>query len=410
MSNSVHRKFIPSCMINTHGSDKTISMRDIKNSNSKESHYCWHDDTDHLVSYYPKELTKIYNFPKISHKKHYTIGIISFGGRVDIDEIKTYWLQRGIKEKHMPNIVIVPISDGTNDPDISDPSNLHITAPISGDDYENMMNIETLGCVLPSCKTTIVFYQTPNTIDGYKAIFEYAINDAVNNPTVLAMSWGSAELYEDINLLKYMNNLFKQATQKGINICTCSGNYGAQQSDYTNPMTQNVIFPASSPFVIACGGTSLYSNNCKYDENTIEKVWSNGDNFDYGGGGGYSGFFYRPCYQKNVCGIEGIMRSIPDISLNADPTYGVKYLIGGEEIKLGGTSLSTQFIAGFLSLCRVCEFVNPKLYEIGKNHPKCFYDITCGSIGAYDAHKGYDQCTGWGSFNGKKLCKYLHEK
>ena len=81
---------------------------------------------------------------------------------------------------------------------------------------------------------------------------------------------------------------FQAAATMGITVCVASGDNGS--SDGVNDGADHVDFPASSPYALACGGTSLQAANGKI---TSEVVWNDGANGG-AGGGGVSGFFALP--------------------------------------------------------------------------------------------------------------------
>ena len=103
-----------------------------------------------------------------------------------------------------------------------------------------------------------------STIDG--SIFfnkfwadpiDEALHDTVNNPSVISISWGIAETLIDARIVQTVNEVLAQSIILGKTICCASGDWGAS-SDRTN---LGVIFPASSPYVLAVGGTNLVLND-----------------------------------------------------------------------------------------------------------------------------------------------------
>ena len=120
-------------------------------------------------------------------------------------------------------------------------------------------------------------------------------------------------------------------------------------------------------------------------------------------GGGVSTFFPKPSFQTNAkVHPNTTFRCVPDIALNADPNTGILYIVQGQVQQFGGTSIVAPMMAGYLGLIGVNFFVNSKLYTIG-SQVGAFHDITSGNNGAYRAVAGFDECTGWGSINGKVL-------
>src|SRR5262249_51938507 len=144
------------------------------------------------------------------------------------------------------------------------------------------------------------------------------------------------------------------------------------------------------------------------------------------GGGGVSGAFPLPDYQKganvpkslNPQGFVG--RGVPDVSGEADPATGYSILVDGQPIQEGGTSAVAPLWAGLIALINEklngrVGFINPQLYSLSSSSG-VFNDIVTGSnrvtfkkfknVG-YDAQKGWDACSGLGSVNGTKLAESL---
>ena len=113
------------------------------------------------------------------------------------------------------------------------------------------------------------------------------------------------------------------------------------------------------------------------------------------------------------------MRNVPDVSLDADPYTGYAIYFNGAWTIYGGTSCAAPVWAGFTALVNQQRHVanqaplgqaNPAIYSIAKSsaYAADFYDIADGSTNLfYPAVKGYDDATGWGSFNGANLLTSL---
>jgi len=341
--------------------------------------------------YNGNEIAKIYNFPVPDITKKVNIGVVSFGGGLfgNVDssgyltngDVHSYWASLGIKPSNMPKVKIIKIDSTINNPS----SDINSTT-------ENTVDIEQIGACFPSSNLTIYFYLAQNSTNGFINIFNYILNNTVigvDKPNVVSISWGAPEVYFDV--LTTTDDLFVKAISQGINICVASGDNGS--SDGIPGL--NVDFPASSPHVIACGGTTLTCPNLIYDSNTTEVTWS-------GSGGGLSNTFTRPVYQSIT---NKPYRSVPDVALNADPNTGVKYLINGQYEIIGGTSIVAPAISAFIALTGINYFANTKLYTLNSS---CFHDITRGNNGQYNAVKGYDNCTGLGSINGSLINALLN--
>src|SRR5438552_1682559 len=117
-----------------------------------------------------------------------------------------------------------------------------------------------------------------------------------------------------------------------------SGDYGSRDCDDL----PSVDFPASSPHVVAVGGTTPMCDAATCDHYGYETAWS-------GSGGGSSKFFARPAFQQG-CGLPaGSRRLVPDVALASDPLPGILFRHAGEWRVTGGTSAAAPQWAGFLA-------------------------------------------------------------
>lgn len=357
--------------------------------------------TDTVISYFPNEVAKIYKFPTIINNK-ITIGVIALGGTINIDEIKKYWQSKcKISASNLPNIVIVSADGSTTNP------------KVVGYEIETTLDVEIVGACCPSKNTNIIVYHAQNTFAGFYTAFSKAINDKQHSPQVISCSWGIPEVYfagtssSNINAGKStmyaFDNLFKNAMKNGINICCATGDNAA--SDGVSDGFPHVDFPASSPNVIACGGTSLTSTNKIYDNNTVETAWSFDPLSDGGGGGGYSAVFSKPIFQESINSTSH--RSIPDVSANSDPTTGYNILFGNSMYVIGGTSCASPLIASLIAL----SLAGKRLSVVSSfyNNPTCVNKIKSGSIGYYSCNSNgdYSLCCGLGSINGEQISKLI---
>ena len=350
--------------------------------------------------FYANELANIYKFPNpvyTSSASNVTLGVVSFGGGLTgtlssegvltDGDVQAYWTALGIASQNHPKVIIKTISGAKNNPtSISDDG----TA-------ENTLDVETIGACCPTSKLTIILYIAPNSLSEFSNILNYintspvVVNGTSYLPSIVSISWGLPETYYGTHLTN-INNILKTLSAKGVNICVATGDFGSSNGTDSN----NVDFPSSSPFVIACGGTSLICPNLTYDAETKETAWS-------GSGGGVSVYFSKPDYQSALS-TTGTKRSTPDIALNADPATGVAFYIFKKWHIFGGTSVSAPTFAAYLAALNATTFANTKLYTAPANN---FNDIKSGINGAFSAGAGYDNVTGLGSIIGNLLAPSL---
>jgi len=349
---------------------------------------------DALYGYTPVEIANAYNFPKNVTGKGQCIGIIELGGGYRNEDLVDYFAALNLP---MPEIKSVSVGEGINNPTNAD-----------SDDGEVVLDIEVAGAIAPGAK--IVVYFADNTDKGFLDAITTAIHDTINKPTVISISWGYPENIWTSQSLMSFNEAFKAASLLGITICTSVGDHGSADQMTNNKFYDGlakVDFPASSPFVLACGGTKIDINDGKI---VSEVVWNDGNN--WATGGGVSEFFIKPQYQSatNIpLSVEKKFsgRGLPDVAANACPVSGYKVLIDGKWDVLGGTSSVAPLMAGFFALSNEknnvnAGFINPILYA--NPTPFC-RNITTGdnittlSKKGYTASDGWNACTGWGVMN-----------
>ena len=346
-------------------------------------------------SYNPRQLTQIYNFPSGTGKAQ-TIALIELGGGYRNSDLKQYWKQLGL-----PNVSVTAVSVGGmhNSP----------TGDARGADGEVVLDIEVAGAVAPGAR--LVVYFAPNTDQGFLDAINAAIHDRSRKPSVLSISWGAAESEWTPQAMDAFNAAFHDAALLGISVCVAAGDNGS--TDGESDGADHADFPASSPWVLACGGTRLLASNGKIESET---VWNNGTN---GGatGGGVSSHFSCPDYQSgcNIPAPHGTVnstgRGIPDISAVADPSTGYTVLVDGVEMVVGGTSAVAPLWAGLIALIneqlgKNLGWFHPALYGTIAQH-KALNDIASGTNGGFSARGGWDACTGLGSPNGQAILNAL---
>ena len=141
-----------------------------------------------------------------------------------------------------------------------------------------------------------------------------------------------------------------------------------------------------------------------------------------GTGGGISGFFKQPAWQRGP-GVVGVdnphgMREVPDVAAIADPETSAQVYIDGQFTQEGGTSQAAPVWAGMTALINqylkgrglhAVGFLNPALYRLAAGKPghSPFHDVTMGTNLANPATRGYDMATGLGSPDAWNLARDL---
>ena len=346
------------------------------------------------ASFLPPQLASAYKFPPGLDGTGQTIAIIELGGGYRSADLKAYFKRLKLPT---PKVKAVRVDGGKNAP-----------TNVNSADVEVLLDIEVAAALAP--KATIVVYFAPNTTNGFLDAITKALHDTVNKPSVISISWGGPESSWTGQALTQYNQAFQAAASLGVSIFCAAGDNGS--ADGVSDGKQHADFPASSPYVTACGGTKLLVSS-----NSIasETVWNEGANSATGGG--VSDFFPLPTYQANA-NIpvsanpgRGKGRGVPDVAGDADPASGYIVRVDGQDMVVGGTSAVAPLWAGLTALLNQkltqhVGFLNPLIYgSLSKQN--LFNDITAGNNGAYQAGTGWDACTGWGSPNGSKLLTAL---
>ena len=364
----------------------------------------FHRETDGIAnpravsaSFNPNQLAQIYNFPTGVTGKGQRIAIIELGGGFRQADITAYFKSLGLKA---PLVKAVSVDGGVNSPGNANSA-----------DGEVMLDIEVAGAVAPGAQ--LIVYFAPNTDKGFLDAITTALHDTVNKPSVISISWGAAERNWTPQSLTTFNQAFQGAAALGITVCAAAGDTGS--GDSVTDGKAHVDFPASSPFVLACGGTNLKTNG---NTITAETVWHVSN--DSATGGGISDAFDKPDYQTkanvppSVNDGKRIGRGLPDVSAVADPSTGYNVRVDGKNLVIGGTSAVAPLMAGLVALFnekrkKPVGFLNPVLYA----NPAVCRDITQGDNitvagnKGYVAQPGWDGATGLGVVDGQKLAKVL---
>jgi hypothetical protein len=337
-----------------------------------------------------------------------SVGIIELGEPDSDSDIGTYLSCYGIHTKIGYDKV-----DGFN-----------LTGPGAG---EAALDIEVVAGTAPRAKITV--YQAPNSdqgqYDDYLAIVQQ------DTARVISESYGLCEHYQDPNAANAITTLFEQAAVQGQTIVASSGDSGSEgcwliPGNTTPASFLDVNFPASDPFVLGVGGTTLF----QVKQRPGEAVWNDQAISEDATGGGKSTFYSQPFYQK-LFGIRSSVREVPDVSASADPQTGYVVFWNGSWLQIGGTSGAAPEWAAFLALTDTkCSsspvgWVNPVMYHVASAVKAVIDDIgkVTGSLnnndytgqggGHYAVGKGYDMATGLGSPIGgalaSNLCKFSAE-
>jgi kumamolisin len=343
------------------------------------------------TSFTPSRIAELYEFPRRLDGSGQRIAVLELGGGFRRSQLRRYFEKLG---KPMPKLTAVSVDGARNRPG-SD----------HGADGEVVLDVEVIGAIVPGAEQLVYF--APTSARGFVDAVTTALFDP-RGPSVLSISWGQAEAEWTEQGRHALDQAFRAAALLGITVCAASGDNG--WTDGVNGRVAHVDYPASSPHVLACGGTHL----AVVDGDIDEVVWNDHDGNSTGGG--VSSFYDVPAWQEgsrvppsvNEDGRPG--RGVPDVAGNADPHSGWLVGDGLDDHPFGGTSAVAPLWAALVAqlnqhLSSRAGFLNPLLYELDRS---VYNDVPSGGNGGYRARRGaWDACTGHGTPRGRALMAAL---
>jgi subtilase family serine protease len=238
---------------------------------------------------------------------------------------------------------------------------------------EQALDIDMASAMCPGCKIVLVQANSASYADLATAV---RTAGSIAGVTVISNSYGGSEAGTTSYEASY------NQPGKAITVSTGDSGYGVQ-------------FPASSPHVIAVGGTHLVrASNAR---GWTETAWTSG-------GSGCSTVYAKPSWQTDPT-CTGRMEA--DVSAVGDPNTGVA--VYGPTSRnatawmvFGGTSVSAPLIGGIYGVTGHRPTGAQTIYQ----YPGSLNDVTSGSNGSCGgtyyctAGAGYDGPTGMGTPNG----------
>ena len=155
------------------------------------------------ASFTPPQLATLYQFPTGLDGSGQCIGIIELGGGFKPKDIKAYFTGLGLP---VPTVKAIRVDGGRNHPTNANSA-----------DGEVMLDIEVAAAVAP--KALIAVYFAPNTDQGFLDAITMAVHDSVNKPSVISISWGSAESNWTAQGMTQFDQAFQAAAAMGVTVC-----------------------------------------------------------------------------------------------------------------------------------------------------------------------------------------------
>src|ERR1700759_3482969 len=367
----------------------------------------------------PADFERHYHFPH-GDAAGQKIAIAEFASVYFADDVTAYCRKY---RRRVPKVTLVPIHVRVkNRKQVAKLPRADRNGAID-DAKEVMMDTEIIAGLCP--KASISVYFAHDTQKGWVDMLDRVIND---RPVVFSMSWGATEDGREWApaAIDAINERLHVAAALGITICVSAGDDGT--SDQQRDRKAHCAFPASSPFVLAVGGTQMEH----VEGQLIERVWHkkpgrrtpNRKRRSGATGGGVSVRFDRPKWQDvNVKSLnrgskDG--RVVPDVTaLSGPPWYAM--VLNGKWTTGGGTSASAPLWAALIARIDALlpkhkrqRFLAPHFYKLSAfGEPIGTHvcrDVTIGHNASiphpgtgYTAGPGFDAASGWGTPNGTSL-------
>ena len=295
-----------------------------------------------------------------------------------------------------PKIVPHPV-DGA-----PEPANGSVLSPDTRAVEELTLDTEWAASMAPGATIDVV-YGPDGSAPSYSpsnAELTAALSEAASlNVSAISMSFGTTDS-TDSGLVSAWTPLLAEAQSKGITVLAATGDAGGDTTACSG--TPAPEYPASSPEVVAVGGTSLSVNRGVLGQLQFsESGWNDS-------GGGFSTQFAAPLWQE-VGSAAGPVeasgyRGMPDVSASAADDF---LYFNGTGMAAAGTSFATPIWAGLVADIdakwgQSLGFFTPNLYRIGAEEPMGtigigLADVTGNANCVASAGTGWDEVTGWGS-------------
>jgi N-acetylneuraminic acid mutarotase len=319
--------------------------------------------------YGPADLRSAYAFPSATAGIGQTIAIVDAFDNPNAEaDLAVYRAQFGLTACTTANGCFRKVNQN------GQPGPLPV--PNAGWAAEIALDLDMASAVCPNCNLLLVEANSNFDSDLFPAVNTAAAMGA----KFVSLSWGGSEFSGQTQADQSTFN------HPGVVITAASGDNGF-----------GVIYPSSSQFVTAVGGTSLtHATNAR---GWAESAWS-------GAGSGCSLFENKPTFQTDT----GCTRRVTsDVSAVADPQTGVAVYNTFQDsgwVVFGGTSASTPIIASAYALAGPpAAGTYPNSYPYAT--PTALFDVTTGANGVCGgvtylctAGPGYDGPTGLGTPNG----------
>jgi kumamolisin len=347
---------------------------------------------------YPSQIAKLYGIATAGRGAGQHIAIIEPAGGYDPHDIEAACDAMKVT---MPAISAVNVGRGRNALGVNPKA-----------DQEVALDLQVLVGIAPEARITVYF--TELSEPGLVAGLCKAVHGSRPLPSVIIVTWGEPEEFWPKDAREGFDAVLQDAVRLGITVVTAAGDDLATEA--VNDGKVHVDYPASSPYVLACGGTAV-TLDANQASVAAEVVWN--DHGRHGTGGGISGIYAVPDFQGGVTlpaslndGRRG--RGVPDVAAAAAEINGYRIKLGGTDVVASGTSAVAPLWGAFIALLNeqrgaTLGFVNSRLYQ-SKDLLKAIEsgDNIDAAFGlGYTAGAGWSACAGLGVPKGAALVAAL---
>ena len=336
--------------------------------------------TGSATGHNPTQFASIYNAGSTATASTVNVGIITQGSMTNVlSDFKSFLSQNGLAS--IPMNVVKVDGGGTS---------------TSGDGEWDLDSQDIVG-ISGGVKALYLYdtasLSTQDLVDDFSKATTDNVVRAVN------VSIGGCETGSETNGAATGDNVFQEADSEGMTFSVSSGDSGADEcgNGGTTPS-----WPADSEYVVAVGGTELYTSGTTWENET---VWNNLSSNEGATGGSPSTFEPMPSWQQNVGQNAGhTTRGVPDVAFDASPVSGATVIVDGSSQQIGGTSLASPLFVGVWARTLAANpnlgFAAPLIYQDAASHyASDFHDVTSGNNSGETAAVGWDYTTGFGSIN-----------
>ncbi|SFE27799.1 xanthomonalisin [Dyella marensis] len=389
--------------------------------------------------YHPEDLPPIYHVGDTPTAQATTVGIVTGGDPTQIvRDLNSYTTGAGL-----PAVSTRAVS-------VTDKGGPGYPTQYAPPDQVQLFTIETdvtaqvIASVSGSVKQMVIY-----AAGAGDSVAEATVVATYNQAVVEDAAEVIATVFHQDELRAYQSGaqaaddaIFQQAVAQGQTFVVPAGDNGVYEREYgvywTVPsVSYSVAEPATSPYVVAVGGTQLF--NSGGTTWSAEKVWNNyayevvRSNTLRATGGGESLFEPAPPWQVATLGAQTAHRQVPDIAFLAGGQYPIADTVGsggilpifmGLDFLWEGNATSSAIFAAVwariesahqnsLGLPTQEMYENfastmpgSPLHDIAGGYNGLTRNANYGGIG-YHCDFGWDHCSGWGSLDIARFNAYV---